>query len=243
MCESLLLEPFTIQREWAVEDIPVLTAEIVLPRPADRRQRPARRLERYYQMYARSYLHYCEHWLYPQAAEAFRQALAAGKPLPCDRAGLRYQVACNTGGVLSLYVDSREVCSGRTERHRRGDTWDLLGGYPILLADCFRRKAPWRKILLSRAEAEIQRQEAAGISCYHEGWRHLLRRNFNPDNFYLSTEGVTFFYQMYAIAPAAEGIPIFFQPFGENDCLFPVGSGRIHIKEQPEGQPSEDLHP
>ncbi|MFR3921093.1 MAG: hypothetical protein ACLTYN_03025 [Dysosmobacter welbionis] len=43
------------------------------------------------------------------------------------------------------------------------------------------------------AEAEIQRQETAGISRYHEGVRRLLRRHFNPQNFYLTAEGLSFF--------------------------------------------------
>ena len=46
---------------------------------------------------------------------------------------------------------------------------------------------------MEAAEAEIQRQETAGISRYHEGVRRLLRRHFNPQNFYLTAEGLSFF--------------------------------------------------
>ena len=39
---------------------------------------------------------------------------------------------------------------------------------------------------------------------YLDGWRRRLRQQFNPIRFYLTPEGLAFFYPMYAIAPAAE---------------------------------------
>ena len=46
---------------------------------------------------------------------------------------------------------------------------------------------------------------------------------FPPLNFYLTEEGLAFFYPMYAIAPAVEGIPVFTVPY---DRLYrpPCGS-------------------
>lgn len=82
MRELLLLDSFTAQREWTVDDIPVLSAEISLPRPKNRSDRVARRIDRYYQLYVRSYMRYCEQWLFPQAAEAYRLALVNSTPSP-----------------------------------------------------------------------------------------------------------------------------------------------------------------
>ena len=75
---------------------------------------------------------------------------------------------------------------------------------------------------MEAAEAEIQRQETAGISRYHEGVRRLLRRHFNPQNFSLTAEGLSFFYPMYAIAPAMEGIPVFTLPYGQGGPALPA---------------------
>ena len=41
----------------------------------------------------------------------------------------------------------------------------------------------------------------------------LLRRCFSSRNYYLSEEGLRFFYPMYAVAPAAEGIVAFTVPY------------------------------
>jgi hypothetical protein len=221
MRDQLKLEPFVARREWTVDDIPVLTAELSLPRPVGESGRTFRRLDRYYQLYARSYLRYCERWLFPQSEEACRLAMETSAPLPQDSARLFYHVTCNGGGVLSLYTESAETCGGRTERRRQGDTWDLLTGYPVPLSACFPRKFPWRKALLRQSETEIDRQERAGVARYYDGWRRLLRRNFNPEHFYLSETEFFWFWQMFTIAPSAEGIPVFSMPFGENDCFFP----------------------
>lgn len=227
MCDQLKLEPFVARREWTADDIPVLTAELSLPRPVGESGQAIRRLDRYYQLYARSYLRYCERWLFPQSAEAYRLALETSAPLPQDSARLSYHVTCNGGGVLSLYTESAETCGGHTERRRRGDSWDLLTGYPVPLSACFPRKSPWRKTLLRRSETEIERQERAGAARYYEGWRRLLRRNFNPDHFYLSETELFWFWQMFTIAPSAEGIPAFSMSYGEDDCFFPGTRDKI----------------
>ena len=177
-------EPFTAEREWTVDGIPVLTASISLPHPLPSTGRIAGRIDRYYQLQCRSYLRYCEHWLLPSAVEEYHAALAASSPLPHFTAELRYRETYNEGGLWSLYTQSRETgLPGQTGVLRRGDTWDLTTGYPLALSALFPRRSSFKKKLLARAEAEIQRQEKAGVARYHPEWRRALRRNFNPQNF------------------------------------------------------------
>ena len=213
---QLQTEAFTAEREWMAEGIPVLSAAISLPRPIPADSRVTRRIQRYYQLQSRAFLRYCESWLLPVAAAECRAALEASTPLPNFRAELTYQVTYNQGGLWSLYTQSRETgIPGRTLLTRWGDTWDLAAGYPIPLGDFFTGERRWKKRLLSAAAAEIERQERAGIAQYHEGWARKLRHQFNPRHYYLTENGLTFFYPMYAIAPAAEGIPAFTMPYGE----------------------------
>ena len=186
---QLHAEAMTAEREWTVEEIPVLSASISLPEPVPAADKVSRRIRRYYQLQCRSFLRYCETYLLPAAAEEYRAALAASLPLPHFRAELPYQVT---------------------------------SGYPVPLSACFPRRSGWKRRLMEAAEAEIQRQETAGISRYHEGVRRLLRRHFNPQNFYLTAEGLSFFYPMYAIAPAMEGIPVFTLPYGQGGPALPA---------------------
>ena len=215
---ELRAEPFAAEREWTVEGIPVLTAAVELPQPQGA-DAVSRRIRRYYQAQCKAFLRYCERWLFPQAEAEYRAALAASAPLPCFRAELGYRVTYNSGGLWSLYTQSREV-TGHTLLTRRGDTWDLTAGYPVPLSAFFPAHSPWRRQLLELAAEDIQRQERAGIARYDPEWRKKLRR-FNSRNYYLTEEGLTYFFPMYAIAPAAEAIPAFTLPYGQRDLLPP----------------------
>ena len=210
---------FAAEREWTVEGIPVLTASVEVPQPQGT-DAVSRRIRRYYQTQCRAYLRYCQRWLLPQAEAEYRAALAASAPLPCFRAELGYRVTYNSGGLWSLYTQSREI-TGHTLLTRRGDTWDLTAGYPIALSAFFPARAPWRRQLLALAAEDIQRQERSGVARYDPDWRKKLRRRFNPRNYYLTDEGLTYFFPMYTIAPAAEVIPAFTLPYGQRDLLPP----------------------
>ena len=216
---ALRTESFAAEREWTVEGIPVLTAAVELPQPQGA-DAVSRRIRRYYQSQCKAFLRYCERWLFPQAEAEYRAALAASAPLPCFRAELGYRVTYNSGGLWSLYTQSREV-TGHTLLTRRGDTWDLSAGYPVPLSAFFPARSPWRRQLLALAAEDIQRQERAGIARYDPEWRKKLRRRFNSRNYYLTEEGLTYFFPMYAIAPAAEAIPAFTLPYGQRDLLPP----------------------
>jgi hypothetical protein len=131
------IETFFARREWTADGQRILGAEIRLPRPADRSSRAARRIDRFYQLQCRAYLRYCERWLLPLAAEEARRALACGAPPPEAEAALTFCSAYAADGLWSLWTESRERVGGRTERQRRGDTWDTRTGYPLPLSAFF----------------------------------------------------------------------------------------------------------
>ena len=72
----------------------------------------------------------------------------------------------------------------------------------------------------ARARSCRRHGARAGIARYDPEWRKKLRR-FNSRNYYLTEEGLTYFFPMYAIAPAAEAIPAFTLPYGQRDLLPP----------------------
>ena len=193
---ALKTEPFAAEREWTVEGVPVLSALAQVPEP-EGKDRTARRIKRFYRLQCRAFLRYCEKCLLPQAAAEYRAALEASRPLPAFRAELSYRVTYNEGGLWSVCTQTRETLGpGPALVTRRGDTWDLAAGYPVPLKDFFPAGAAWKKRVLRHAEEEI-------------------RRRFNPQNFYLTAEGLACFWPMYAIAPASEGVPVFLLPYGK----------------------------
>ena len=144
---QLHAQTFTAEREWAVEEVPVLSAALSLPRPAVASDKVSRRIRRFYQMQARAYLRYCERWLLPLAAAEYREALENSIPLPHLWAELSYQVTYSGSGLWSLYTQSRE--SGLPGQQviltRHADTWDLMSGYPVPLSAFFPSRRLWRR--------------------------------------------------------------------------------------------------
>lgn len=225
---QLRTEPFTTEREWDVEGIPVLRARICLPQPAPGQHAVCRRVRRYYQLQGRAFLRYCQRALLPRAQAEYQAALAASRPLPCLEAELTYRVTFNRGGLWSLYTQSRESGpGGQTLLLRRGDTWNLAEGYPVPLSAFLPRRSGWKRRLIALAAEEIQRRERAGMGRYPEDWRRRLRRHFSAGRFYLTEEGLAFFYPMFALAPASEGIPVFTIPYGTEGVLPPPGADAV----------------
>lgn len=216
------------QRQWTEGEIPVMTATITAPQFGQgAKNRISRRLDRYYRQCTRSFLSYCNRYLYPQALIEFKSACQAGAPLPHAHANLQFTVACNQEHVFSLYADCTEWAGTRNALTlRRADTWDLTTGAPISARECFPKGARVRRLCLKAAREHCARQSAAGLSVYADDLSLRLRRHLNLRNFYLSEEGFHFFYQPYAIAPAVEGCPTFFLPFSsETGPFWPVNHG------------------
>lgn len=205
---------FTVQareteRAWDVEGVPVLEGRVSLPEPVGVNKR-CQRIVSFYRLQERAFLKYCQRELRPWAELQYRAALQNSAPLPCFRASLDFQETYRAGRLWSLYTELKDnAAPGASFRRRWGDTWDIATGYPVALADFFPPRTRWKQALLCAAAEEIERQEKRGLAQYHPDWRRRLRRCFNPANYYLTADGITFFFPMYTLAPAAEGIPCF----------------------------------
>ena len=185
---ELRLQPWP--EEWTLEEdsIPLLTAAATLPLWEGR---GGGRFNRYYRACSRAFLGYCRTMLAPLAQARYRQALETACPLPQWRVELRTDVAWQSGGVLSLRIDTVEQCDGRRLVLRRGDTWDLRTGLPLPLSAHFPPGSHWRRQLLELAQEQTPPERRA-----------LLRRHFSPARYYLTEQGLCFFYQMYDLSPA-----------------------------------------
>ena len=210
MTESLQIKPYFAEHTFSDGDVPLLTVSAHLPIwEGDH----GKRFNRYYRTYSRAFMRYCQTSLLPMAQEVCHQAKENGGMIPDWHAMLRTTLTCHDGTVVSLYTDSIEQLGEQRIVLRRGDTWDMASGTPLRLADLFPSHTLVRKRLVTTAREQIQREERLGLYRYLPDWRVRLFRSFNSQNFYIDDEGLTFFYQLYAIAPPGEGIPTFFLPY------------------------------
>ena len=212
--------PLHMEKTWESGGVTVLCAEVTLPR-CEERSRRARRFDRYYRQYARAYFQYCAAELFPRAAALMRTAMERSAPWECARATLGYRVTLAQGGILSLYTEGREVQLPPRLTLRRAETWDLHTARLLPLADFFPPKAAVKRRLVRAARETAAAQLDAETAAYDPNYRITLRRAFSNRNFYLAADGLHWFYPMYSVAPAAEGIPDFSLPYGEAGPFLP----------------------
>ncbi len=218
MPDSLRLHAYVDELTLCADELPLLTVQASLPALEGR---GSRRFNRYYQSLADAFVRTCRTRLFPDAEALYRQALTTAAPLPQWHAELRTVFTCRTDALVSLYTDALITGTPHRRLFRRADTWDLRSGLLLSLREFFPPHTPCRRRLLTTAQAQIEREESQGISLYREDWHSRLRTAFHPHRFYLTDDGLCFFYPMYAIAPAAEGIPTFSLPYDAQNGPFP----------------------
>ncbi len=219
--ELHLGENLTREKVWESDGIAVLRADVELPQLAGSSHR-VRRFNRYYRRLANAYFVYCEQMLLPYAKEQCKTALKNSAPWSHTQAQMRFTVTCRADSIFSLYIDAKET-DGPVPRLtlRRADTWDLKSMLPIPLSEHYPPHAHCRRQLIRFARETAQRQQEQGSAVYDRNWRTLLRTAFSTRNYYLSDAGLCFFYPMYALAPAAEGIVTFTVPYHAESGPFP----------------------
>ena len=218
--ELRLGEALTEERSWEADGVTVLTASVTLPQAAGE-SRAAKRFNRCYRRFCRAYFAYCRQLLLPAAADAFRAAREVSAPWACACAELGYRIALRTDAVWSIVCDAAETMHGTPAfRIRRGDVWDMGAGLPMPLGEFFPPHTRCVRALLRFAREETLRRVEGGAA-YRANWRVMLRRTLNPRNFYLTEEGLCFFYPLCAVAGAKEGIVTFTMPYDAEHGPFP----------------------
>ncbi len=217
MSESIVLQPLDRELCFCADELPLLTAQILLPRWEDRK---GGRFNRYYRACSESFQRTCRRELFPRAEAAYCRARENALPIPQWQAALTTTVTLQCEHLISLRTTGQ--VSGPPQRHlgQRGDTWDLRHGLLLSLSDCFPPHTCWRKRILQFAAAQIEDWETQGIARYHDNWRSELRRAFHPHSFYLTPDGLCFFFPPESIAPAVEEIPTFCLPYDRQNGPF-----------------------
>ena len=216
MSDPISIRPVPADIAFCEDDFPLLTASAELPQISGNH-----RFQRYYSACTAAFERWCRYRIFPQAQVLYRQALDTAAPIPQWHAALQTAITCHTDHLLSLYTET--VLTGPPQRTvlRRADTWDLRNTLPLTAAEFFPPRTHWRALLLHEATRQIQQQQAQGIAAYDPQWSKKLRCHFRPQRFYLTPEGLCFFFPMNTIAPPAEGIPTFCLPYHEECGPFP----------------------
>ena len=179
-------------------------------------------VDRYFCLYDPASLKYCTLALLDALAKSLRAAAPFGLRWGCARAVLAYRVTLVRGDILSLYTEGREEHLPPRLTLRRAETWDRRTGFLLPLTAFFPPKTAGKKRLVRAARETAREQMETGTAAYYPNYGALLRRAFSSRSFYLADDGLHWFYPMYSVAPAAEGIVDFSLPYGEAGPLLPA---------------------
>lgn len=167
-------------------------------------------IARYYRRVVQEWERRWERELYLYACLDFADRRAAGKPFRVWEARLTTCITRQEEGVLSLWQEGEEQRGfERSEAVRRGDTWSLDRGVPISLKSLCGRRRGWKRRLVKQLRAMARERLDSGTSLLDRDCVSRLGRQFDPERFYLTQEGITVFFPMYRIGTGGEGIPQF----------------------------------
>lgn len=215
----LAKEDLVVEKDWQMDEIIVLRAKVRLPH-SEGKSRCARRFNRYYRTYAQAYLRYCETELFPGAAAQMRSAVAQSRPWEVVHAELTYTLALERENILSIYTDAREEGLGLPIEIRRSDNWSREDALQLPLESFFPASCRIKRDFLTFARKEILAQIEDGGRFYPR-WRMALRRYYSSRCFYLTPEGLVWFYPQSTLSPLREGTLTFLRPYAEEGPFLP----------------------
>ena len=196
-------------------NVPVLTYKIDYPSfTSTCSAEAAQNINRYYEDQARAEQSRFRTELYPEAVKQAEFAKENRYPFHPYEAISEFHVTCNSACVTSLYIDRYTYTGGaHGSTIRRSDTWNFRTGDRMTLSEFYPDNPSYQEAVLRGIDRQIEKQLKDGTNDYFDNYTELVRETFNPNSFYLTSEGITIYFQQYDIAPYSSGMPEFFFPF------------------------------
>lgn len=170
----------------------------------------ARKINQYYSLYAQNTEAYARTVLFPQAADNAKFIPRNEPPFISYEFLSEYQAAYNKDCIVSLYTDRYEFMGGaHGSTTRQSETWNFKTCARLKLEQFFPHDPSFPENIFREIESQISVRQKETPSSYFDDYAVLLRKNFHPENFYLSGSGIVIYYQQYDIAPYSTGIPEF----------------------------------
>lgn len=175
----------------------------------------AAHMNHFYRAQARAFSQRCRDELFAMAVEQYEDSTAKGYPVRVFEAVETFEVTYNRDCVVSLWIDRYEYTGGaHGNTVRTSNTWNLRCGCRMKLEQMFTLPADYKDCLTAFINGRIAAQIAAGENVYFQDYKTKVAKAFDPENFYLTPQGIVIFFPLYTIAPYAAGIRTFTLPYG-----------------------------
>ena len=170
-------------------------------------------ISRYYARLARSWGLRWQREVYWKACLELAGRRADSRPFTLWTGRLAGQVTWHKDGLLSVRMEGEEIRGdGKPCRVRWSDVWKVREGAPRPLREFFPQTRGWKKSLMEQVIQQGNRRREGGDCFLDPGWEGRLRGVFPFRDYGLTGEGLEFALPQGAVAPAAEGTPVFCVP-------------------------------
>lgn len=205
-------------KEFSFADTPVLTTDIDNFKVKLTNRFPEFMINRVLAMQETAFINNNARVLYPQAVADYKNSVENAYPFNPHGAFLTYEVTYNQHCVLSFYDDNYTYTGGaHGNTIRKSNTFHLQTGKQIPLSYFFNNPVTYKQRVLHHITEQAKQMQSQNPNTFFEDYLSLIRKYFNEESFYLSTEGLVFYYGQYEIAPYASGIIEFMIPYKEVD--------------------------
>lgn len=194
--------------EYTLEGEPVLSWRLSWPQVAGGGWAD-RRMDRFYSRMARLWRQRWRRELYWLACLDLARRREESRPFVPWRARLEGEVTLQRDGLLSLRMEAEETrgtagpCLACW-----GDVWNAAEGRPVRPGELFPERG-WKKKLLAGIVEEGEARRRAGDFFPDPGWEERLAQCAHFRDLWLTEEGAALAVPQCALAPAAEGTPVF----------------------------------
>ncbi len=227
--EAIVLQAETNTGTMKSKTEPVLNYAVSLPQIV-RQGRCGRRISQHYRFLRRRVDFMVRHPLFRLAEKHWKLCQSGGAPFVPYLLEMDYTASRNDGEFLSLHYDRYMTIDGQRRCVLRGaDTWSLTTGAPVSCAHFFPGRERPNRFVLDEILNIARARTAMGTALFYEDLKKNFKRHFNVERFYLTDDGLSFFFQPGTIAPGEQGVPVFTIP-KEKLGLFPSAIGEQPLK-------------
>jgi len=172
------------------------------------------RFNAYYRQKAQRNYRYAATRLYQAAVRQYSLSKSQGFPFHSFELVETFEPTYCRKPMISLFYDIYEFTGGaHGNTVRKVNTWDMERGIIVPLGALFERDYDYKSVILKYISSEARRRQAAGMANYFDNLDENIKKYFDPNNYYLTEEGLAIFYPLYTIAPYSDGIQVFIIPY------------------------------
>lgn len=197
---------------------PLLEARVIVPQLENLENTEGiAAINSYYEDFAEKYLAYAVGEGGQIAQTEWDAAREDGFPFHTHHYDSAAEVYYNGSNLLSVLQTDYEYTGGaHPMQYRSAATFDITTGEKLSLADIMggsMEEALER--VYDLVLAQIEERKGSDDFYFNESYREDLREYYGEEDFYLTGDGIVFYYQIYALAPYVAGFPEFKMPLAE----------------------------